>query len=319
MKTSAVTPSDLGGVFAVPPLARRAGPSGGLDLEQNDRVARHILAGGMTRLLYGGNAFLYHVTLPDFEDLIAWMAQVGSDAWMIPSIGPSYGRAIDQARLLRRYPFPAAMLLPCSDPRDASGLERGAREIAETLGRPLVLYLKEESSFGAREADGLDAIARLVDEGICVAIKYAVVRSDPAVDAYLEALLARVDRRYVVSGIGERPAVVHMQRWGLPGFTTGSGCVAPRLSAQLLEACACGDTAAALAIRERFLPLEDLRDLHGPARVLHAAVVAAGIARLGPIPPFVSDAEPQLVARLAPVAQALLEANALDERRTAQT
>ena len=310
MKTSAVTPSDLQGVFAVPPLARQAGPAGGLDPEQNDRIAGHILAGGVTRLLYGGNAFLYHVTLADYEALVEWMARVPGDAWMIPSVGPSYGRAIDQARRLCRYPFPAAMLLPCSDPRDAAGLERGAREIAQALGRPLIVYLKEESSFGAQAAAGLDAIARLVDTGVCVAIKYAIVRSDPSVDAYLEALLARVDRRIVVSGIGERPAVVHMQQWALPGFTTGSGCIAPRLSARVFDACVGDDTAAALETREHFLPLEDLRDRHGPAPVLHAAVEAAGIARPGPIPPFVSAPDAALVATLAPVAQALLAANA---------
>jgi dihydrodipicolinate synthase/N-acetylneuraminate lyase len=306
VKTSPVTPSDLEAVFAVPPLARRPGPSGGLECAQNDRIVRHILAGGVTRLLYGGNAFVYHVTLSDFEALAGWMAAADGDVWMIPGIGPSYGRAIDQARLLRRYPFPAAMLLPCSDPRDAAGLERGAREIADTLGHPLVLYLKEESTFGSSTDEGLDAIARLVDSGVCIAIKYAVVRRDPAVDAYLDALLARVDRRHVVSGIGERPAVVHMRQWGLPGFTTGSGCLAPRLSAQLFDACVRGDTAQALAIRQRFLPLEDVRDLQGPARVLHAAVEAAGLAQLGPIPPYVSSLDPEALARLAPVARALI-------------
>ncbi|HYI93188.1 MAG TPA: hypothetical protein VEX68_06570, partial [Bryobacteraceae bacterium] len=41
-------------------------------------------------------------------------------------------------------------------------------------------------------------------------------------------------------------------------------------------------------VRERFLPLEDLRDAWGPARVLHAATELAEIAKTGPIPPFVS-------------------------------
>ena len=67
-----------------------------------------------------------------------------------------------------------------------------------------------------------------MDSGVCAAIKYAVVREDPAQDDYLAGLLRRVDRTKVISGIGERPAVVHMRDWGLPGFTTGCGCVAPR-------------------------------------------------------------------------------------------
>jgi dihydrodipicolinate synthase/N-acetylneuraminate lyase len=202
------------------------------------------------------------------------------------------------------------MLLPCSDPRDAAGLERGVREIAEAIGVPLVLYLKSENTFGESLEAGLDAVGRLVADEVCVAIKYAVVRRDPAIDPYLDALLARVDRRRVVSGIGERPAVTHMQRWRLPGFTTGSGCVAPRLSAMLFDACRSGNFRAAEHLRQSFLPLEDIRDEAGPARVLHAAVEAAGLAKVGPVPPFVSGLDPASLDRLEPVARALLAENA---------
>jgi hypothetical protein len=58
------------------------------------------------------------------------------------------------------------------------------------------------------------------------------------------------------------------------------------------------------------MPLEDLRDQWGPARVLHAAVDLAGIARTGPIPPFVSALDASQCATLAPVATTLLQANA---------
>ena len=142
-----------------------------------------------------------------------------------------------------------------------------------------------------------------------MAIKYAVVRADPAVDPYLDALLARVDRKVVISGIGERPAVVHVEQWGLPGFTTGSGCVAPALSQRVFDACVRGDFDAARQVRERFIPLEDLRDAWGPARVLHAAVDLAGITPSGPIPPFVSALAASQQDELAPVAVALHAAN----------
>jgi hypothetical protein len=52
--------------------------------------------------------------------------------------------------------------------------------------------------------------------------QYAVVRTDPARDTYLDGLLKRVDRQRVISGIGERPAVIHLRDWQLSGFTTGS-------------------------------------------------------------------------------------------------
>ena len=307
MSARAVGPEDLRGVFAVPPLARRADVRRSIDFDENGRLLRHMSAGGITRFLYGGNAFLYHVTLAEYEEMLGWLGGFPDGAWAIPSVGPSYGRAMDQAALLARGRFRCAMALPCADPRDARGLEAGLREVADAAGLPLILYLKDEPNFGADLAAGLDAVARLVDAKVCVAIKYAVVRADPRQDAYLQALLERVDRRLVISGIGERPAVAHMRAFGLPGFTTGSGCLAPRMSQTVWEACARADWNAAEEVRARFLPLEDKRDAWGPARVLHAAVELAGVARLGPIPPFVSALSEAQRNELAPVARELHE------------
>jgi len=204
MNTPTSPSANLRGVFAVPPLARKSDAQRSIDFEQNSLIARHIVDGGITRLLYGGNAFLYHITLAEYEQLLDWLSDIDAGVWAIPSIGPSYGRAMDQALLLRRHHFPCAMILPSSDPRDARGLEHGYREIADAAQTRLILYLKDESNFGPDRDAGLDAVARLVEDEICIAIKYAVVRSDPARDSYLEALLARIDRRFVISGIGER-------------------------------------------------------------------------------------------------------------------
>jgi dihydrodipicolinate synthase/N-acetylneuraminate lyase len=305
MDNMTVAAEDLRGVFAVPPLARRADGRRTLDFAESERLVRHMREGGITRFLYGGNAFLYHVTLAEYEALLGWLSEFPVGTWPIPSVGPSFGRAMDQAALLARGHFRCAMALPCADPRDAAGLEAGLREIAAAAGLPLILYLKDEPNFGTELMAGLDAVARLVDAKVCVAIKYAVVRRDPGQDAYLSALLERVDRRLVISGIGERPAIVHLRDFGLPGFTTGSGCLAPRLSTALLEAGTRKDWAQADAVRTRFLPLEDKRDAWGPARVLHAAIELAGVAQTGPIPPFVTALGEAQRAELAPVAQAL--------------
>ena len=298
---------DLQGVFSVPPLPRKRDARRSLDLDAAECVARHIEAGGINRFIYGGNAFLYHVSLDEYETLLDWLAGFGTTRWAIPSLGPSFGRAMDQARLLRRHAFPTAMMLPCGDPRDARGMETGLREIAEAAGMPLVLYLKSEDGFGSDKDTGLDAVGRLMKDGVAVAIKYAVVRDDPAHDAYLGGLLRRVDRARVISGIGERPAVVHMRDFALPGFTTGSGCIAPGPCAALFAACLQKNWTDAEAIRSRFLPFEDLRDLWGPARVLHHGTELVGIAPTGPIPPFVSPLDRGQLDRLAPVARALRE------------
>jgi dihydrodipicolinate synthase/N-acetylneuraminate lyase len=175
-------PEDLRGVFAVPPLAR-SHKDRTLDFAQNDLIVGHIKDGGITRLIYGGNAFLYHLPLSEFKPLLEWLAELPDELLVIPSIGPSFGRAMDQAGLLRRYGFPFAMMLPCGDPRDAAGLEQGYREIAAAAGGiKLIAYLKEENNFGGDREAGLDAVARLVDDRICIGIKYAVVRDDPTVD-----------------------------------------------------------------------------------------------------------------------------------------
>ena len=300
---------DLNGVFAVPPLARKNDPVRSIDFVENERIVKHIANGGITRLIYGGNAFLYHIEIAEFELLLEWLSGLADEKWVIPSIGPTYGRAMEQAAILRKHHFNTAMVLPCADPRDATGLERGYREIAAAGGTQLIVYLKDETNFGSDKEAGLDAVARLVDDGVCIGIKYAVVREDPLHDAYLEALLARVDRRYVISGIGERPVVVHLRDWKLPGFTTGSGCVAPRMSQTLFEACVCEDFQAATDVRARFLPLEDLRDAWGPARVLHHATELAAIAKTGPIAPYISPLNEEQLEKLAPVALTLLATN----------
>ncbi len=169
-----------------------------------------------------------------------------------------------------------------------------------------MLYLKEESNMGADRAAGLDVVKRLVDDGTCIAIKYAVVRKEVRDDAYLAELLKRVDRSNVISGIGERPAIVHLRDWGLVGFTTGSGCLAPRLSQTVFEACRAGNYTEAEHLRSFFLDVEDIRDELGPARVLHEGTQAAGIAETGPIPPFVSELAPEQLSRLAPAVKKLV-------------
>jgi len=288
MRTKPVTTDDLKGVFAVPPLARANDATRSISVEQNNLIIRHIVAGGVKRIIYGGNAFLYHIRLNEYARLIEWLADLSDDLWLIPSVGPAYGLAMEQASLLRGHQFPCAMMLPSNDPRDASGLASGYREIADAAETPLLIYLKDEASFGADREAGIDAVARLIQDGICLGIKYAVVRKDPTNDDYLSRLLRRVDKKFVISGIGERPAIVHLRDWGLPGFTTGSGCIAPRLSQNLLLACYEQNWAMAEDLRALFIPLEDFRDQFGPAKVLHHATEAAGIAHAGPLPPYVS-------------------------------
>ena len=65
--------------------------------------------------------------------------------------------------------------------------------------------------------------------------------------------------------------------------------MAPNRSQQMLKALQAGDFDKAEEIREKFLPLEDLRNGHGPIPVLHHAVELAGIAKTGPMLPLMAD------------------------------
>lgn len=301
MKMDSVTPADLGrSVIAVPPLARDA--AGRISDRENRRLVAHLRQGGVSTVLYGGNANLYHMDDEDFEALLDALPDwVDEETWVIPSIGPTYAQLLRRARSVGERGYPTAMALPFSGPATAEGTASGLRHAADALGAPLVLYVKWEGYLP------VDLVRSLVDDGVVCGIKYAVVRDDPSTDAYLESLVDAVGTDVLVSGIGERPAVVHLRDFGLAGYTSGSVCVAPEASMELLRALHEARYDLAEGLRERFLLLEDLRDGFGPIQVLHAAVREAGIADTGPIPPLLSEISDDVRRRVRAAATELLE------------
>jgi dihydrodipicolinate synthase/N-acetylneuraminate lyase len=300
MKTTPVLSADLArSVIAVPPLARR--PDLSLDRAANRAILGHLEAGGVRSVMYGGNANFYHLAVSAYAETVDMLAElVGADTWLLPSAGPDFGKLIDQAAILRARAFPTAMLLPMTFPFTDAGLADGIRRFSDALGKPVVVYVKADPYL--RPAT-LGALQR---EGRLVAIKYAVVRDDPSRDAYLDAILKELPREIVVSGIGERPAIVHLRDFGLTSFTTGSGCIAPHLSMALLRALERKRYDDAETIRANFLPLEDARDAISPIRVLHDAVTLSGVADCGPMLPLLTGLTPDERARVAPVARELL-------------
>jgi dihydrodipicolinate synthase/N-acetylneuraminate lyase len=300
VKTQAVTFADLSNsVLAVPPLCRNADLT--LNRAANTALIRHIEAGGISTLLYGGNANLYHISLGEYGALLDQLADIAApNTLVIPSVGPDFGKMMDAAAVLRSRAFPTAMVLPATFPNTVAGAENGLRRFAQAFGKPIVVYIKADGYLN------VEAVKRLVDEGLVAAIKYAVVRENTSNDPFLKKLTETVDPRYIVSGIGERPAIIHLRDFGLNGFTTGSGCVGPRGSAGLLAALKKKDYERAETLRSAFIPLEDLRDSLSPIRVLHEAVRLAELADTGPILPLLSNIEPEHHARIKKAAQDLL-------------
>ncbi len=301
MKTTPVTFDDLAAsVLAVPPLARHADLT--LSREANRALIRHLEAGGVRTLMYGGNANFYHLPTSQYAATVDFLAEAaGADTWVIPSCGADYGKLLEQAAILRSRDFPTAMALPFGKPSNDAGVATALRHFAERLGRPVIAYVK---GLGYLEPRTLGALAR---DGVICAIKYAIVRTDPAEDPYLEELLQHVDKRFVISGIGERPAVVHFRDFALRSFTSGSVCVAPRGSMRILALLEAGRYEEAQQLRAAYLPLEDQRDAKGPIRVLHDAVTLAGIADMGPTLPMVANLDAAERGVVQAAAAALLE------------
>lgn len=305
MKTTPVTTTDLSAsVIAVPPLARHRDLT--ISNADNRALIQYLEEGGVRTLLYGGNANLYNVGAGELPELLDMLEEeAGDDTWVIPSIGPDYGKLSDALPVLKDRAFPTVMLLPLAFPATSDGIATGIRRFAERYGKPVVVYIKADGYLEPSQ------VAALANDGLVAAIKYATVRTDPRDDVYLRALLDVVDRRIVVSGIGERPAIVHLRDFGLQGFTSGSVCVAPNSSMRILSLCREGRWAEAEEEREAFLPLENLRDAFSPIRVLHDAVTLAGIADMGPMLPMLSNLSD---AQRTPVREAALALRQHDEQ-----
>lgn len=301
MITDPVTPDLLrSSVIAVPPLARTASLT--ISPQPNRDLISHIEAGGVRSLLYGGNANLYHIRPSEYHDLLNLIAEAaGDDTLVIPAVGPAFGTMMDQAAQLEASHFPTAMVLPMQGLTTSEGVVKGLSHFAKEFGRPLVLYIKNLGYIDPEDA------ARLVDAGVVSFVKYAIVEDDPAVDAYLDRLIKLVDPSIIVSGIGEQPAIIHREKFGLTGFTSGCVCVNPGLSQAMLEALNAGDLTKAESLREQFCPLEDLRNAINPVRVLHEAVSEAGIADIGPHLPLLSGLTLAQTKEVGEAARALLE------------
>jgi|TARA_B110000879_G_scaffold42335_1_gene59766 dihydrodipicolinate synthase/N-acetylneuraminate lyase len=286
-------------VIAVPPLARDSDLK--IDREENAKIIRHIEAGGVSTLLYGGNANFYHIAPSEYADALEIIATESAESTLVvPSVGPAYGTMMDQAKVLQDFDFPSVMVLPMQGLTTDDGVAAGFRKFVEALGKPAVLYIKFE---GYLEPE---TVASLVDDGLVSWIKYAIVRKDTAQDDYLSRLIELVDPRLIVSGIGEQPAIIHLTKFKINGFTSGCVCVRPDLSQKMLTAINSGDLEQAEKIRGIFQPLEDLRNEINPIRVLHGAVAEVRIAQTGPPLPLLSGLDHADAERVQQTAQILL-------------
>lgn len=297
-----VTPSDLAAsVMAVPPLARTA--EGEFSDVGNAAMLRHLREGGVTTVLYGGNALAQHWPVKVYADWLDRLAVMASeDTWLLPSVGPDAGKLMDQAAILKTRRFPVALLVPMGPPLTHQGMGEALRRFHGECGVQLLVYVKTDGYIPASLLD------QLLAEGVVFGVKYAVPRQPGEDDPFLREILAAIGSDRVISGFGEPPAIPHMLKDGLAGYTAGCVCIAPSMSMALLTALKRGDRAEAERLLQPMRPLEDLRGAINEIRVLHDALGLSGVADMGPILPPMTPVEVEHRGRLAVAAQDLLTA-----------
>lgn len=288
-------------VLAVPPFALTSDFE--VNREANAKLIRHLEAGGVSTLLYGGNANVHNWPVSKFADWLDSLEEsVADDTWLIPSVGPDFGKLVDEAAILKSRRYPVAMALPMIAPQTPDGVVCGLQDFVDRSGVPLIVYIKTDQYVPAK------AMAKLVEQGAVFGIKYAVPRTDLTQDAYLQELIEAVGADRIVSGFGEPPALPHLLHFKLAGFTAGCVCIAPHLSMSFLHALKRGDEAEARRLLDVFLPLEAIRERHNAIRVLHTAVSLSGVADMGPILPLLTEADPAIHGEIKEAARALLAA-----------
>ena len=287
-------------VIAVPPLCRDIDLS--VNVEENGKLVSHLESGGVRILLYGGNANLYNIAVSEYAELLEVLESIsGDETLVIPSVGPFYGNIVDQADILKGSGFPMAMILPTLFPASSKGIAIAVRHFVERSGIRVVLYIKDEGYISPK------VVSELVRDDVISWIKYAVVRKNATQDSYLKELIEYVDPAMIVSGIGEQPAITHLNGFGLAGYTSGCVCIAPSKSMKMLQLIKSGDIEGAEMIRSEFTGLEDLRNEHGPIPVLHHAVSLSGVASTGSHLPLLSDLDKDLLKEIDLESKALLD------------
>jgi len=263
-------------VMAVPPLA--LAQDGTFDDAANRAIIRHLEAGGVSTILYGGNAMAQHWPMATYADWLDRLAALSADGtWLLPSIGPDAGKMKDQAKVLSSRSFPVALLLPVVAPMTQQGVADAIRQFHAEAGVQVLVYIKTDNYLAA------DILETLFREGAVYGVKYAVPRTGQGRDGYLDQIIAALGVDRVISGFGEPPAVRHMLDYDLAGYTAGCVCIAPTLSTALLAALQDKREGEAKRLLEPFAELENLRNEISEIRVLHEAIALSGLADTGPI------------------------------------
>lgn len=280
MSKKAIQRADYEGVMVVTITPRR--PDRSVDADGVRRNARYLVDRGVRVLMpQCGTGLVYDSPLEDYRQTVeAMMEAVGDDAYVIPGVGPGYGRAVEMGRIARELGVDGVMIMPVVGPASPEGVYTGLSELAASLELPIVLYLKDARLMPVESTVRLARMAR-VD-----AIKYAVTDLN-----MFDALVNEVGGDTVLlCGMAEKPAVEFMDH-GARGYSSGMANFVPKLSLALHRAHTEGNRAEVTRIHRLMVPFEDLRgEGKGKynASALHTALERIGLAG-GPVLPMHTD------------------------------
>lgn len=262
-------PSRLNTVHLVPPTPFT--PDG-------SRVVPEVLTAFVKDMVaVGVRVFLPAAGTGEFHSLTAAEAGLciratreaaGPECTVLAPVGLGLGHAIEVGRLAAEAGADALLLMPPVHPYLADvGFRDYFLAIAEAVPLPLLTYKR-----GPVPSDKL--LLELANSGKLVGVKYAVNE----LDGFARLAAAAGGTVGLYCGTAERYAPYFMLA-GATGYTSGAGCLAPRLTLALHAALAKGDYPTAMKHLAAIRPIEDERAKEGDS--FNITLVKYGLELLG--------------------------------------
>jgi 4-hydroxy-tetrahydrodipicolinate synthase len=212
-------------------------------------LRRMINAGARVLLPAAGTGEFHSLSAEEVIECVRVTCDVAdSDCTVVAPVGLSLQHAIRIGQASAELGAAALLVMPPVHPYVGDeGFADYLRAIADATSLPLLTYKRS-----AAPSDGL--LLKLAEEGYLAGVKYAV--ND--VDAVTRFVQATDGRLAVYCGTAERYAPFFMLA-GAEGYTSGAGCVCPRLTLALHAALAGHDYLTAMDLLRVIRPIEDYR------------------------------------------------------------
>ena len=271
-----------------------------VDLEGVRKNVQYLVQHGVDFIMPEcGTGMVYDASLEEYEAVVGtYLDAAGDAAYIVPGIGPGFGRSIEMGHIARSLGVAGVMIMPVVGPASANGVYNGFREITKAVQLPTVLYQRRLDIMPVND------VVSLCELDEVVGLKYAV----EDLDAFDRIVERAGDRAAMVCGMAEDPCIDYMSH-GAVGFSSGMANFVPRMSLTLRNKFMTGDGAEAERLRVLMVPFEDFRGENGArysGSALHAAMDYVGLAG-GPVIPFAEDVGPQDLPRVDAMMKILMK------------